>query len=59
MSVNAKTNSDDDAIGNIPKPAIIRQQLSDRLKEARILRRLLKVSEAAADRSQRSEGDEK
>ncbi len=56
MSLNAKTNSDDDAIGNIPEPAVIRRQLSDRLKEARILRRLLKVSEAAADRD--AEADE-
>jgi hypothetical protein len=37
----------------IPRPPVIREQLSRAIKEAALLRRLLKVSEAAAEERHR------
>jgi hypothetical protein len=37
----------------IPRPPVIRERLSRALKEAALLRRLLKVSEAAAEERHR------
>ena len=46
----------DNLIDTIPDPAAVRKQLSERLQQARILKQLLKLSEAAAKRDPKTAG---
>lgn len=47
VSVNAAPPRDPEPIGSIPSPEIIRARLAQVVREANVLRRLLKVAELA------------
>jgi len=47
-TLHNQTSSSESLIATLPPPAIVRQRLGETLREVKLLRQLLKVSERAA-----------